>query len=211
MTLYEYLLETYQANEPIFSSDIFVDVDGISEVNVRRQLKKMTDQGKLKRYDTGIYYLPKKSIFKSGTQLSPEKVIEKKYLKEKGQLCGYVSGLIFFNQLGLTTQVPMQYEIVSNKATSDYREASLSKARIIIRRPRVFVTEDNYKILQFLDLIKDLDEYAEISGRELSERIFAYMKKLQLCFSQLEPYLQYYPDRIYKNMYKVGILNGISA
>lgn len=209
MTLYEYLVRTYQANEPIFSSEIVVD--GISDVNVRRQLKKLTDEGAIKRYDTGIYYLPTKSIFKSGSQLSPEKVIEGKYLKDKGELCGYISGLIFFNQLGLTTQVPMQYEVVSNKATSDYREASLAKARVIIRKPKVSVTKDNYKILQFLDMVKDIDEYAEVSGSELSDRLIAYMKELQLRFSQLEPYLQYYPDKIYKNMYKAGILNGISA
>ena len=209
MTLYEYLLETYQENEPIFSSDI--TVDGISDVNIRSQLKKLTDQGKIKRYDTGIYYLPTKSIFKSGSQLSPERVIEEKYLKEKGQLCGYISGLDFFNQLGLTTQVPMQYEVVSNKATSEYREAYLVKTKVIIRKPKISVTEENYKVLQFLDMIKDLDEYAEISGRELSVRLIEYMGKLQMSFSQLEPYLQYYPDKIYKNMYKAGILNGISA
>ncbi len=209
MTLYEYLVRTYQVNEPIFSSEIVVD--GISDVNVRRQLKKLTDEGVIKRYDTGIYYLPTKSIFKSGSQLSPEKVIEGKYLKDKGELCGYISGLIFFNQLGLTTQVPMQYEVVSNKATSDYREASLAKARVIIRKPKVSVTKDNYKILQFLDMIKDIDEYAEVSGSEISDRLISYMKELQMRFSQLEPYLQYYPDKIYKNMYKAGILNGISA
>ena len=30
-------------------------------------------------------------------------------------------------------------------------------------------------------------------------------------FKEIEKYLDYYPDKIYKNMYKVGILNGISA
>ncbi|MCD8081927.1 MAG: hypothetical protein LUE86_00005, partial [Clostridiales bacterium] len=102
-----------------------------------------------------------------------------------------------------------QYEVVSNKATSDYRETSLAKVRIIIRKPKVSVTEDNYQILQFLDLIKDVDEYAEVTGTELSNRLIAYMTEIQIRFSQLEPYLQFYPDKIYKNMYKVGILNGI--
>ncbi|MCD8218503.1 MAG: hypothetical protein LUD01_10810, partial [Clostridiales bacterium] len=72
-------------------------------------------------------------------------------------------------------------------------------------------TKDNYKILQFLDLMKDVDEYAEVTGAELSDRLIAYMQRIQLCFSQLEPYLQFYPDKIYKNMYKAGILHGIPA
>ncbi|MCD8149236.1 MAG: hypothetical protein LUE92_06675 [Clostridiales bacterium] len=196
-------------NEPIFSSDI--KVEGISDVNVRRQLGKLVDMGLINRYDTGIYYIPTKSIFKSGSQLSPEKVLECKYLKNKGELCGYMSGLMFFNQTGLTSQIPMQFEVVSNKATTDYRETSLAKTRVVIRKPKVPITKDNYKILQFLDLMKDVDEYAEVTGAELSDRLIAYMKRIQLCFSQLEPYLQFYPDKIYKNMYKAGILHGIPA
>lgn len=59
--------------------------------------------------------------------------------------------------MGLTTQIPMQYEIVSNKATNEYRETSLAKSRIIIRKPKVPVTEKNYMALQFLDMLKNLD------------------------------------------------------
>lgn len=61
---------------------------------------------------------------------------------------------MFFNQMGLTTQVPMMYEVVSNKATNDYRETSLAKSRVIVRKPKVPVTEKNYKDLQFLDIYK---------------------------------------------------------
>ena len=76
------------------------------------------------------------------------------YLRDKDERCGYVSGLMFFNQMGLTTQVPMMYEVVSNKATNDYRETSLAKSRVIVRKPKVPVTEKNYKALQFLDIYK---------------------------------------------------------
>ena len=79
--LYEYLIETYGENVPIFVSDI--EYSSMSENNIRQQIKKLTDAGLLKRYDTGIYFIPKKSIFKSGTQLSINEVIEKKYLRDK--------------------------------------------------------------------------------------------------------------------------------
>ena len=129
----------------------------MSRANLRQQIKKLTDAGKVKRFDNGVYFLPKKTIFKSGSQLSPEKVLECKYLRDKDKRCGYVSGLMFFNQMGLTTQVPMLYEVVSNKATNEYRETSLAKSRVIVRKPKVPVTESNYKVLQFLDLLKDVD------------------------------------------------------
>lgn len=70
-TLYEYLLKNYKPNEPIFLADL--QIEGMSRANLRQQIKKLTDAGKVKRFDNGVYFLPKKTIFKSGSQLPPEK------------------------------------------------------------------------------------------------------------------------------------------
>lgn len=203
-TLYEYLLDNYKENEPIFLADL--QVDGMTRTNVRQQIKKLTDTGKVKRFDNGIYFLPQKTIFKSGSQLAPEKVLECKYLRDKDERCGYVSGLMFFNQMGLTTQVPMMYEVVSNKATNDYRETSLAKSRVIVRKPKVPVTEKNYKALQFLDMLKDVDVYSEVTGKPLQERLYRYMDDAHLSISEMEPYFAYYPDKLYKNLVETRVI-----
>ena len=203
-SLYENLLDNYKENEPIFLVDL--QVDGMTRTNVRQQIKKLTDTGKVKRFDNGIYFLPKKTIFKSGSQLAPEKVLECKYLRDKDERCGYVSGLIFFNQMGLTTQVPMMYEVVSNKATSDYRETSLAKSRVIVRKPKVPVTEKNYKALQFLDMLKDVDVYSEVTGKPLQDRLYRYMDDANLSISEIEPYFAYYPDKLYKNLVETRVI-----
>ena len=203
-TLYEYLLDNYKENEPIFLADL--QVDGMTRTNVRQQIKKLTDTGKVKRFDNGIYFLPKKTIFKSGSQLAPEKVLECKYLRDKDERCGYVSGLMFFNQMGLTTQVPMMYEVVSNKATNDYRETSLAKSRVIVRKPKVPVTEKNYKALQFLDMLKDVDVYSEVTGKPLQERLYRHMDDAHLSISEMEPYFAYYPDKLYKNLVEARVI-----
>lgn len=209
-TLYEYLLDNYKENEPIFLADL--QVDGMTRTNVRQQIKKLTDTGKVKRFDNGIYFLPKKTIFKSGSQLAPEKVLECKYLRDKDERCGYVSGLMFFNQMGLTTQVPMMYEVVSNKATNDYRETSLAKSRVIVRKPKVPVTEKNYKALQFLDMLKDVDVYSEVTGKPLQDRLYRYMDDVHLSISEMEPYFAYYPDKLYKNLVETRVIyNGLLA
>lgn len=203
-TLYEYLLDNYKENEPIFLADL--QDDGMTRTNVRQQIKKLTDIGKVKRFDNGIYFLPKKTIFKSGSQLAPEKVLECKYLRDKDERCGYVSGLMFFNQMGLTTQVPMMYEVVSNKATNDYRETSLAKSRVIVRKPKVPVTEKNYKALQFLDMLKDVDVYSEVTGKPLKDRLYRYMDDANLSISEMEPYFAYYPDKLYKNLVETRVI-----
>lgn len=208
--LYEYLKYKYQPNEPIFLSNL--SIEGISYNNLRQQIKKLVDSGLLVRYDTGIYFIPEPSIFKSGSQLSFNRVVKEKYLlDESREQCGYISGVYFANAVGLTTQVPMKYDVVTNKATKDYREVKLAQSTIIVRKPKIEVTSANHLTLQFLDLIKDIDSLSELKGLSLNNKLRDYIQKANLEFKEIEKYLDYYPDKIYKNMYKVGILNGISA
>ena len=207
--VYSYLQGKYSQNEPIFLSEI--NIPGIKPVSLRQQLKKLTEDGRLKRFDTGIYYLPKKSVFCFGSMLSPDDVIRKKYLIDGDSLCGYLSGMMFANQLGLTTQVPMAYEVYTNKATTDYRDTMVGSLRVIVRRPYVEVNDDNVSALQFLDLIKEISDIAELDGMELTERLTGYMKTKGLSFDKLQQYFPYYPDRIYRNMYEVGLLNGVAT
>lgn len=207
--VFEYLKNNYALNEPIFLSDI--DVPGVKAVSVRQHIKKLTESGRLKRFDTGIYFLPQKSMFRSGSTLSVDEVIRRKYLMDGDKRCGFVSGIMFANRVGLTTQVPSVYEIYTNKATTDYREAHVANIRVIIRKPYVQIDDVNANALQFLDLMKDVVDVSEIEGVELTNRLIAYMKRIGLGFEALKPYLPYYPERIYKNMFEVGLLNGVST
>lgn len=131
--VYDFLTRKYSVNEPIFLSEI--SIPGIQAAVMRQQLKKLTEDGRVKRFDTGIYFLPGKSIFRSGTTLSVEEVIRKKYLMNGTERCGYLSGIRFANQLGITTQVSSVYEIYTNKATKDYRETRMANIKVILRKP----------------------------------------------------------------------------
>ena len=207
--VYSYLQENYSLNEPIFLSEI--NVPGIKPVSLRQQLMKLTEDGRLNRFDTGIYYLPQKSMFRFGAMLSPDAVVRKKYLVEDGSSCGYLSGLLFANQLGLTTQIATVYEVYTNKATTEYRDTTLGNLRLIIRKPYVKVDDSNVNVLQFLDLLKEVRDIAELEGSELTDRLTAYMKTNNLCFDTFKQYLPFYPDRIYRNMYEAGLLNGVTT
>ncbi len=207
--VYEYIENKYKPNEPIFLAEL--DIPDIKPVSVRQQMKKLTEEGRLKRFDAGIYYIPKKSMFRSGSTLSIDEVIRKKYLQDGVNRCGYVGGILFANQLGLTTQVPALYEVYTNKATTEYRETKLANLRVILRKPYCEIDTENAETLQFLDLIKEVVDISEVDGEELTKRLLGYMKKKNIGFESMKPFLPYYPDRIYKNMYEVGLLNGVSA
>ena len=207
--VYDYLTENYQENEPIFLAEI--NIPGVKEGTVRQQMKKLTEDGRIKRFDTGIYYIPKNSMFRFGSMLSVDDVIRKRYLVEGNNRCGYLSGILFANQLGLTSQVPMVYEVYTNKATTDYRDTTIGNLRVIIRRPYVEVDDKNVSVLQFLDLMKEVSDISELDGAELTDRLLGYMKANDMGFDTIKPYLPYYPDRIYRNMYEVGLLNGVAT
>ena len=207
--VYEYLRGNFELNEPIFLSDI--NISGMDPAVMRQQIKKLTDDGRLKRFDTGIYYMPKNSIFRSGSTLSVDEIIRRKYLINGSERCGYMSGMRFANQLGLTSQVSSVYEIYTNKATKDYRETKIGNLKVILRKPYVRVDEQNVMILQFLDLLKEVMDISEIEGSELTSTLVGYMRKKGIDFDAMRHYFSFYPERIYKNMYEVGLLNGIST
>lgn len=202
--LYEYLIERYQPNEPIFVSDIDLPV---SEGNLRQMFKTLCDNGKLTRFDTGVYYLPKKSRLKGGVPLGADVVMKYKYIMRNGQIDGYYSGYTFANQLGITTQVPYMTEIVSNKASAVVREVNLKGRRILLRKARSEINADNYRVLQFLDLLKDIEIYAEIEKDEVGERLRSYVLAEGITKVDLDQYIGQYPDRVYRNLYEMGLFN----
>ena len=207
--VFAYLKENYGDNEPIFLAGL--SIPGMKDVNIRQKLKKLTEDGRIKRFDTGIYYIPRKTLFKSGAALSVDEVIRKKYLVDGEARCGYLCGILFANKLGLTTQVPMVYEICSNKATTEYRDTRLGSFRVIIRKPYVEVNSQNVNALQFLDLMREVVDVSELEGSELTDCLVSYLRDKGLEFEKLKPYLSYYPDKIYKNMFEVGLLNGVAT
>lgn len=202
--LYEYLLENYQPNEPIFMADIDLQV---SSNNLRQMFKNLCDTGKIMRYSNGIYYIPKQSKRKGAVPFAPEKIALYKYILRRDGIEGYYSGYTFANQMGITTQVPVTIEIVSNNASAIRREVNLYGQRIILRRPRTKVTEGNVRVLQLLDLLKDIQKYADDEAEDVAEKIVKYVKTENISREQFDKYISLYPDRIYKNLYEMRLYN----
>ena len=201
--LYEYLKANYKENEPIFLSDI--NIYGVSNNNLRQMFKTLCDNNKIKRYDTGIYYIPKASRLKNTNTLPADLVANYKYITRNGDVEGYYSGYTFANQLGVTTQVPYILEIVSNNAGAKYREVNLQGQRIILRKPRIPVTKDNYLILQLLDFLKDIEEFADQSIKEYTELIKNYIIKLKITKEKIDQYINQYPDKIFRIIYEMRL------
>ncbi len=205
--LLEYLKENYNTNEPIFLSDINLPV---TDTNLRQMFKILCDSGEIMRYDAGIYYLQGVSRLKGGVSLSANEVAKYKYISRNGQIIGYYSGYTFANQIGITLQVPFTIEIVSNHASAKCRRVNVRSQKIMLRKPRTEVTKENCRILQLLDLLKDLEQYADEDINQAAERINTYVKELNLSRSEIDKYIGFYPDRIYKYIYETRLYNAFA-
>ncbi len=199
--LYRYLVENYMPNEPIFVSDISLPV---TDVNLRQMFKVLCDSGKITRFEKGVYYIPKESRLKGGVPLGADTVAKYKYISRNGKIDGYYSGYTFANQLGVTTQVPYVLEIVSNNASAKVREVNLQGRRVLLRKAKVPVNEDNYKVLQFLDFLKDVELYSDYNDA-LCRRIRKYVLDERIRKSEVDQYIKQYPDKIFRYIYDMRL------
>lgn len=173
--LENYLKETYGYNEPIFVNEL--KFDEMTDNALRQCITRLVKSGQLVRYDTGIYYFPKKSRILKKSYLNPTKVIIRKYIQNDFDTFGYFTGAIFAHQIGLTTQMPATLEIVTNKEATNGRTVTVGNQTIRIKRPTIEVTPQNATLLQFLDCVNQAEKYSERSLKETIQILINYVSK----------------------------------
>ena len=110
--LYDYIKEHYKEAEPIFFSDL--EREDLTKSALNQQLKKLCENGLLQKYDTGVYFIPKKTLLKSTVGPNADMVARYRFISKGDNIDGFYGGNSFANQIGITTQVPNVVEIVSN-------------------------------------------------------------------------------------------------
>ena len=205
--LYEYLTNNYQTNEPIFLSDI--TLPGITNNYIRQMFKQLCDSGKLMRFNTGIYYLPEQGASTDTSVLSVEVVAMYKYISRRTQVYGYYSGQTLASQLGLAPAPDNSLEIVSNYAGGKYRELLLNGTKIILRKPKFIITKENRILLQFLDLIKDIDLYSDHKDSFCKEILKTFIWQNHITKEHLDSYITEYPDKIYRIIYEMDLYQAL--
>lgn len=200
MILIDYLLKKYGTNKPILTEEL--SIPEISYANLRKQLSRYNSQGILEKYSQGVYYIPKETILGRST-LSIDDVINRKYITNDNDIYGFYSGLSFYNKLGISTQVPYVYEIVTNKEKSRVRETTLKNQNIILRKPYVKINKNNYLENQFLDFINNAD------SNDLSDNIEVlkkYIKDNNLNKNVILDLIAYYPSKTSKKLIESRLL-----
>ena len=201
--LYDYILENYEKDEPIFLEEL----PGRSKDSIRQEMKHLTDEGKLERLYNGVYYISYVSILGTKGKVSIEKYVDKKFLNVKGLVSGYLTGLHLANIYGFTTQNSACLEVCSNEATTKQRKINIDGRIIIIYKPLVVITEENKTALQFLDFMSTIDKYNELEEEEYKEKLKRFVKAMNVDFSVVKQYISVFPDRVHRNIYQGGPMN----
>ena len=136
------------------------------------KLKRMADKGEIERVQKGVYCQVKQTVFGKVTP-SIEQVMKNTLTEQNETIIGYESGAFLINKLGLTTLIPRDMEITTN----NYRTKLPEGCNIKLKKPVINVTENNWKYLQFIDIVVELPS-AHINA-ERPEIILTKYAKLQ--------------------------------
>lgn len=113
--------------------------------------------------------------------------------------------LFLVNLMGYITNIDIK-AVVSNRK----REIKLNKSRLIINAPRVEVTNENYKLLQVLDLLTEFEKYSEYDLKQVELKLLSYISNIKLSYGELERIVEAYPLTAQVKFYKIGGANVIT-
>lgn len=138
------------------------------------KLKRMADNGEIERLQKGVYCHVKQTIFGKVTP-SMEQVLLKTLMMQNGVKIGYESGASLLNKIGLTTLIPRDIEITTNRYGAKLPE----DCHIKVRKPPAIVTNENWKYFQFIDMLNELPN-AHTDAEKPEQLILQYAEKQQL-------------------------------
>ena len=207
MTAYNMIKQNFGYDEPILTSDIQSLFPYQSRPWIDKAIKTMIDKNEIKRFSTGVYYIPRKTLF-GDSLLNPQKVIAKKYIKNGIETYGYVSGTALLNSLGLTTQVPNMITVVTNNESSRGRKVAVGNQSVYVMTSSTEITNENCAVLQLLEAINlvDFNELDEIERYNLER----YIDDNNITLNMVSKYCTFFPDYVSKRVLGGGLIEKLA-
>ena len=205
MRFYDWLLEKYGYNEPIFTSEI--EFEDYSRPWIFKELNQLCRKGLLARYDKGVCYIPK-TTFLGKTLLDPRKVITKKYISANGDIVGYYSGNTLLNLMDLSTQMSNSIEIYTNNEKTKIREIKIGSQKVILRRSRTKVTRENSAVMQLLELMNFSS--AKFFDKERKDIVCNFIKEKNITRKMISEYAPFFPDKAIRNLITSEVIYSVA-
>ena len=207
MELVKCLKTQYGENNPIFFEDIANVCSGYTRGRVYQLIDAAMNSGLLAKAGYDCYYIPTTTPF-GKSLLNPRKVIEKKYISNKGEVYGFYTGLVLLNSFGITTQMPNVIEVFTNNEATKSRRVTINNQTIIVKRARTKINNSNYKEMMLLELF-NLADVRSIDARA-TRKIVDYMKQNNISIQGIMKYAKFVPARAIKNFMSSEVQNAFA-
>ena len=212
----DYLVDNimkYQIGEPILTKDLskkIIDAyqlppnkaKAATSVAMKRIMERQAIPN-LRQYQKGIYYLTEKTVF-GETEIDRNKLLAVKYMLPDD---GYETGMLMLHKIGLTTLMPNERQIATNKAISNTRRDN--DLDIILKKPRTRINAENKRYLQFLDILA-LYNAAPVDAEDPYRILGGLVQKYDLKYGNLLRLAnRYYNDRVILEVAEVADKGGL--
>lgn len=144
-----------------------------SPTAVVKALNRLVEEGRVQRLSKGKFYVPKQGLL--GPRKPSDDELIRSVLYKDGRVRGYITGLALFNKLGLTTQVPRTITIALNGGRQEKDFGTIRVRTVSANAP---VREKDVKLLQYLDVLRDLKKIPDADINRTLKRIMRDLAKL---------------------------------
>ena len=157
---------------------------------IKNKMRELVGSGIVIRVIPGIYVWP-------GKEYTTDEVIEARYILRNGQRIGYYNGNSLAYELGIITDKPETLYIASLKEASLHgRKITVLGRQIHIKQCGVTITDNNYQILQAVDIVQQAYHY----GWDYQEPLLTFLESNKIQRQDLDAYLSGPKDEKYRKM-----------
>ena len=164
-------IKSIPESEPFGYADL--DIAPNDFFTAAKALERLQKQGEIKKISKGMFYRPEMSIF--GVLPADSNAILNRYLFRDGKRIAYITSYSLFNSLGLTTQMAFKIKVATSGKRIKIDEYYLNVNSV---KSYVAVTDQNYKLLGYLDAIKDIKKIPDCSVKQAVIRLRGILKSL---------------------------------
>ena len=175
-------VEQKEYGKPILLKDVvwYFKTDNNNFIEMRntisQYLNRLVNYKELQKFVDGVFYKTKQNVF-GETPIDVVELIRDIYLFDNGtkSIIGYRVGATVLANIGIANNLENKYEIVTNNYNKK-RILDKIKLNVQLKKPPVEVNNDNYRYLQLLDTVKNLEKYHLISD-QAGKKLTDYMNK----------------------------------
>lgn len=182
------LKKQYADTDLIFLEDVWMPDMPYSVV--KRAFGTLHKKEKLYRHIEGIYSL-------TPFEVEPERIIREKYIRRNNRAIGFLYGESLAYELGIIPEKPDTIYIVTNKESLLHgRVRNVCGQKIRIRGSETPVTDDNYKILQVLDMLRMRFK----RGWDVYPKLKEFTEENKITLDNFAPYIELFSDHVKKDL-----------